>query len=473
MWLDELQAWMIARDSDGLVQLFTNLRYEGHPALWHLMLYPIARIFAFPEAMQWLHVTIAAGSIYILVRYAPFPTTIKILLSLSYFLFYEYSQLARNYAPGVFLAFAFCAAFPVRRSHPVFIAAIIFLLAQTSVYGAIMAIALAVTLLFERVMEERSLSSLTRLSGPGMAAAIIIGLGITLALMQMRQPADSVFPVNWYIEPDLGRFALTIRALVGGYFPVPKFQINFWNSHILHPLIVAPAVIYAMAVFALAMRNKPSALLAYGLMTVGCLIFLYMKYPGSIRHHGFLFMALVISLWIAPACTSWREQDPAEEAQTARLTNWLFGFLLLLQVSASAIAVYHDYRSTFSGAREAADFLSRHARADDVIAGASSQSVAVSGYLNRPIYHIETGRYETFAIWDNSWRGMAWVNDPRKFRIAIPIPLLEKLNRSNKLFIISHRPLMIRSPGVSIQEVFSSTDTIERNGDVIIYEVTR
>jgi hypothetical protein len=34
MWRDELQAWLIARDSDSIAQLFfQNLRYEGHPGL--------------------------------------------------------------------------------------------------------------------------------------------------------------------------------------------------------------------------------------------------------------------------------------------------------------------------------------------------------------------------------------------------------------------------------------------------------
>src|SRR5690242_13054728 len=39
MWRDELQAWMIARESHSLAELFYNARYEGHPALWFLLLY--------------------------------------------------------------------------------------------------------------------------------------------------------------------------------------------------------------------------------------------------------------------------------------------------------------------------------------------------------------------------------------------------------------------------------------------------
>ena len=38
MWRDELQAWMVAIDAHSIAQLFQNVKYEGHPALWHLFL---------------------------------------------------------------------------------------------------------------------------------------------------------------------------------------------------------------------------------------------------------------------------------------------------------------------------------------------------------------------------------------------------------------------------------------------------
>ena len=33
-WRDELQAWLLVRDSHGLAGLFANPHYEGHPSLW-------------------------------------------------------------------------------------------------------------------------------------------------------------------------------------------------------------------------------------------------------------------------------------------------------------------------------------------------------------------------------------------------------------------------------------------------------
>lgn len=44
MWRDEIQAWLLARDSTGVFDLLRHMKYEGHPALWHLLLIPITRL---------------------------------------------------------------------------------------------------------------------------------------------------------------------------------------------------------------------------------------------------------------------------------------------------------------------------------------------------------------------------------------------------------------------------------------------
>ena len=63
MWRDELQAWLLARDSISITELFQNLKYEGHPGLWHLLLYPLTRISKIHESMQLLHVGIEMATV--------------------------------------------------------------------------------------------------------------------------------------------------------------------------------------------------------------------------------------------------------------------------------------------------------------------------------------------------------------------------------------------------------------------------
>ena len=46
LWRDELQGWTIVRSSATPWALLHNLRYEGHPPLWYLVLWLPAHITA-------------------------------------------------------------------------------------------------------------------------------------------------------------------------------------------------------------------------------------------------------------------------------------------------------------------------------------------------------------------------------------------------------------------------------------------
>jgi hypothetical protein len=44
LWRDEVQAWLLDRDSSSAIDLLSRQKYEGHPALWQLLLMPLTRI---------------------------------------------------------------------------------------------------------------------------------------------------------------------------------------------------------------------------------------------------------------------------------------------------------------------------------------------------------------------------------------------------------------------------------------------
>lgn len=72
MWCDEFQGWLIARNSHSLANLFVNLKYEGHPALWYLILYVITRFTHNYFWMQLTHLALATLVIWVMWRYSTF-----------------------------------------------------------------------------------------------------------------------------------------------------------------------------------------------------------------------------------------------------------------------------------------------------------------------------------------------------------------------------------------------------------------
>jgi hypothetical protein len=78
MWKDEIIAWLLARDARTPWEVFSIIKYEGHPGLWHLLLWPLAHLTWNPAAMQGLHVLIASAAVFVLLRYAPFPWPVRV-----------------------------------------------------------------------------------------------------------------------------------------------------------------------------------------------------------------------------------------------------------------------------------------------------------------------------------------------------------------------------------------------------------
>jgi hypothetical protein len=133
MWRDEHQAWLVARDAHSIPQVFQNMRYEGNPALWHLLLFFITRFSHNPVWMQVLHVIIATSSIFIFNRYAPIKNLYKILFSFGYFPLYEYAVISRSYALGVLLLFIACALYKNRLNNYILIGVVLALLANVTI----------------------------------------------------------------------------------------------------------------------------------------------------------------------------------------------------------------------------------------------------------------------------------------------------------------------------------------------------
>jgi hypothetical protein len=151
-WRDEMQAWLLARDSRTPLELIRNLKHEGHPGLWHLLLMPITRVSAAPVGLQLASLAVGAATVWVVAVFSPFTRLQKVLFAFGYFPLYEYTALSRSYGLGVLLLAVACALFRVRERHPLALAAALFLACHTSAHAMLVAagigIAFAVDLVF-------------------------------------------------------------------------------------------------------------------------------------------------------------------------------------------------------------------------------------------------------------------------------------------------------------------------------------
>ena len=405
LWRDEIEAWLIAKESTSITNLFKNFDLEGHPCLWYLCLYLISRFTDNIFAMQIFHLILATGAILIFVRFSTFTKLQKILLVFSYFLFYEYATISRNYAIGILLIFVICWLFQKRTKTYLPLSILLFFLCQTNVFGLIIAILFGFSLVFEYATDQNLRESFSIKKWKIIISILIFIIGISSSILQMLPPVDSVHVVGWNTNLNQWMFLRTFKTIWYSYFPVPKIDYRFWGTNILNSgflqVNLAAILIFCICLFFI---RKPVVFYVYSLGTFGILAFFYLKHYGALRHHGHLFILLIVCFWIA-------RYYPNIEL-TSRLLSKVTKFFIKIRPAfitllfffhfiAGIIAISYDWKYPFSASREVVKYIQEQNLDHFTIAGDIDYVTQfVSAYFNKKIYYPGSNRFGSFPIWD-------------------------------------------------------------------------
>ncbi len=407
MWRDEVQAWLLARDSNTIFDLFRNLKYEGHPGLWHLILFPLTRIFKYPISMQFLHVIIGLLNIYLLFRYSPFKFWQKVLIGFSYFLLYQYNVIARSYGLGVFFIFTACSLFPYRKKYPIQISLILVFLGHTSVLGLIYSICFLLTIILEELFFAKKSLVPTQLKISNKTLYFCLFLiisGYFTSIIQMLPASDIGVHNGWDFSFDKGKIFDTGYQISQAFLPfLISKMISIENYFLAHLISFFLCGFISLIVIKLAFR--PSSLFLFLSTSFGLLLFFYVKFEGAVRHHGYIFIALISSLWIFKSCF---EINGIKKIRFFNyLENIFESFLVLLLAFQSFLglnSIYKDIKGTFSSAQKTAEFITEKGFSSATIIGhRSSFAMSVAGHLypKKDFYYIDAQRFGTFLRWDD------------------------------------------------------------------------
>ena len=415
MWRDEMQAWLIARDSASPIEVLYHLnQYDGHPGLWHLCLYVLKLITRSPIIMQPFHLIIAAISAYVFLRFSPFTRLQKTLFVFGYLPFYEYAIICRNYALGVLLLFLFCALFRNWRRTLPLLGFILLLMSHTSVHALIIVISISIGLCWE-IMANADRPPRREI---GIGFGMIL-FGIVTAIIQLKPSGPNLgISTGWRTEFELNYFLRVLNILPKAFLPIPDFTLRFWNTYLLDKLPGAHEVKCVLAVliclFALFLFiRKPMAFLMYLFGTIGLLAFFYSKRFGFIRHWGFLFMAFIAANWLCYYC---RDLPKLKFNLVNRLNGISLGLVRNLGVVLTVLLVLHlvggvaaaimDYKYPFSGGKAVAQFIKSENLDEMIIAAEAPDDVTLEilGYSEKDtFYYPRTKRFGSFIPWDVTW----------------------------------------------------------------------
>ncbi len=361
---DEVHAWNIAKDGTLYEILFEIPRYEGHPALWHLIFIPFVSLgISFKAAALIITTFFGTVSVSILEFKSPFPRPIKLLLPFTYFFFYQYGIIARPYCMMV-LAFLLIAVLYKRRDEkPVRFTLALLFLCTTSAFGV--AVAGGISLVW-----------LIKIFGSGIKRGfkdrrfycLLLLLVYTLFLLARMLPINTYGGMS-YTGARRNGIVLRLLYLTTGLFS-DLFFTDSYSSDFLADYVfdkyelacscIVGAVILTVIIY-IGVKRKTIAefLIPFGMLTIFS-TFVYF----CIHNSGILFCFLMYWVWISLEKPGDKQEDRICSDSFKYIKNLivrykyvLYGVLMVLPLIWSISAGVTDIIHTYSFGEKEAEYI--------------------------------------------------------------------------------------------------------------------
>ena len=469
LWGDEIHSWNIAKGSGSFSDLIINTRYEGHPPVWYTILWMISKFTHDPFSFQVVHFLITSSVVFLLLFYAPFPITTKILLPFGYFFLYEYAVISRNYSIGILLAFCICIIIHKNFKGKLFLYySILFLLCNTHILSLLLACSLHLYFLMLNFEQKKRKGLL----------AVHAALGIIISLPAVYfifPPSDSSLNIDfWKDRWSSEHVKAFAQAPLRSFTPIPAWWTNnCWNTHVLmeeqhgnNPLrvfnLLFSITLIASAIYFLK-QNKKSLVLFVCNLVLSFIVAVLVFPLTRERYAGFLFIGFIVAYWL---CCS--------EMSIDKQKKWLITTLLVFQVIGGVIMMTIDIKRPFSNGYKVNELLKKLPPNEKLVTDYWAVNT-VNAFIDQPLYCIDMGKPIPFILWGKDLDEM--LAKTNRYTSGT----LQYFQREgiNKVYMISiASPQTIYQTDTDFPKTFHVTliDKIEgainKGGNLYLYEIT-
>ncbi len=204
LWRDEANVWLMARELSPL-QLFWEIKYQGHPCLWYLLVMPLAKLGLPFHSLGILSLSVMGVTAGLFLWKAPFGRLMKTVCVFSPIFTYFYAVIARNYCLIALLLMLLAWYYPKRNEKASQYGLLLGLLVQSDTIAIAPAGMISLMWLWENAgtsLKKRNFVPIKRMLG---------GIWIPLAslllwVVQFYQVSDSpAFQMNFLGGGELVR----------------------------------------------------------------------------------------------------------------------------------------------------------------------------------------------------------------------------------------------------------------------------
>ena len=394
IWLDEAQRFLLARDSTSFNDLIHNTRYEGQPLLWSILLFGLTRITDNVFYMQLLSVLINCITAVVILRSDLRPWE-KILILFSYYIFYEYNIISRNYCLSVLFLFLLIAQYKKNSSSLLTMALLIFLLANTHLFALLLSIAfvIAYSIYHKTELKEK---------GKIIPAILVIAAGWIISAVCIIPPHNYGFTFaeydsSGYVSAE--RIIKTLSVSMKGTFYIPDYQAQghhiedslYYETLDLQTWVLILLFSIAFVIPLLIIRKNRFARTLFCLFIVLYLpVYYFLPLVYGIRYFGFFYLAFI-------ACYRIANRDVGNFSAKA-------AFLLFALQAVNGIYFYlFDLMYPFSESKQISETITnKHMQNSQVFIIDRALRPQISAYTGDTYLAAENGAQLSYCIWKDN-----------------------------------------------------------------------
>lgn len=364
-WADETQAWLIARDSS-VAELFTTvLHFDGHPALWHLVL-KFFQAFGLPfENLFIIPIIFSTIGVAIFLFKSKFPWYLKIMFPFTFVVFYQFTIVARGYCLLLPLLGWLACIWDKRYEKIWQFLAVMILLISAEVFSLLFAAGVYLDYIYGVIRRRKKMGKKEKWK-----FGVVL---LTLALCFIGT-AIYAFPSQYYVFSN-------VMDGFGWYFLADSFMTPFYCD--VNWKIVASVVIFGWILVGYWRSERPRNILQFLIFTAPLIMFMMMKY-FNLWHLLIVTLVAIFCFWI-------------HKMERNKWIIVLLGVTFLVQIYWTVWAAVYDYAETYDPAKQVAEFLENYQ--DKEIYGQSFGQNAVNAYYEENIF--ENWDDKGYFNWDS------------------------------------------------------------------------
>lgn len=397
-WADEAQAWLIARDNT-LSNIFFNIcKSEGHPIGWFFILkmfikagLPYEYIFAVSCLFTYI-------GVWLLLFKTDLLLWVKTMFPFTYFPFYQYCVIARNYCLILPVFVGIGILYKKRFEHPILYCLLLVLSSLIHLYTMFVAGWLLLFFMIDILKRKETVKKI-------ILYPILTSIFIAANIYFLFDPdmfTETFFVIDFDIiyerklyHPPYFKF-ITEMLQNKGFMPCVDFANAMfldvkYNTIIPQALQLLSGVVYFILIFSFYKLSKEWY--KFLLITFSLSIAIYIVYDVALWHFGIITYTILLLIWI------FVYKNEKYKTTNVIFKNILTVFLIfcfLIQIYYSVKTAVYDYKNNYTTAKDIASFLKSVGYQNKKIYGMSYKTVAICPYFETKFYDNYT---KSFWYW--------------------------------------------------------------------------